>query len=256
MEVVTTTTVTIIAVHGNGGGGFRFARAQQQIPADVTFRAITLPGFADVPADPALRTLRDYAEHLHGVVTEETRPVILLGTGIGGSLLLEYVQHFAGSIDGVILHAPVGARLETRRFPRFMALPGATAFGQWLFSSPITRPLMKHMLFRDHKRIPADYLERFFQDYRRCAVFGQMFEIITAEWYAALKPSPVPAALLWGERERVLEIAHINEYKRLLPNHIVRIVPDWDHFPMIEQPGAYAQEVVTLARELARWKPV
>lgn len=242
------TTFSILAIHGNGGGGFRFARVEPYMPEEVSFHAPTLPGFAARPPDPALQTLADYAAVIHAEAEKLPRPVVLLGTGVGGAMLLEYVQHYPAA--GVILHAPVGTRLEERRFPQLMNLPGARGFGQWLFSARLTRPLFKRLLFLDHQAIPPDYLAQFFDEYRRCAVFSQMFDLITAEWYNALQPVDVPAALLWGEQERVLNVAHVDDYKQLLPAAQVRIVPGWDHFPMIEQPEAYAREIVTLAKEL------
>jgi pimeloyl-ACP methyl ester carboxylesterase len=240
--------LTIIAIHGNGGGGFRFERVLPYMPEDVCLKPITLPGFADVPRNPKLRTMRDYADYLHSVIIEEARPVVALGTGIGGAILLEYVQHYTNTLNGVILHAPVGTRLDERRFPQFMNLPFARTFGQWLISARVTRPLFKRLLFQDYTRIPAEYLDRFFKEYRQCAVFGEMFDIITPAWYNNLKPSPIPSALLWGERERVLNVNHVEDYQKLLPNSTVRIVPGWDHFPMIEEPEVYAQEIVTLAK--------
>jgi pimeloyl-ACP methyl ester carboxylesterase len=244
--------LTILALHGNGGGGFRFARVLPHIPPDVRFEAITLPGFASVPADPALRTLTDYAAYVRGLLVALPRPRLLLGTGIGGSIILEYVQHDADTVDGVILHAPVGTRLESRRFPWLMNLPGMRRLGQTLFATPLARPLWRRLLFMDAANIPADYLNHFFDEYGHCAVFGQMFDLITPAWYASLQPRALPAALLWGERERVLKADHAGDYLKLLPNAQVRIVPGWDHFPMIEQPDEYAREVVALARELVR----
>jgi pimeloyl-ACP methyl ester carboxylesterase len=247
---VSAVSFTLMAIHGNGGGGFRFARMEPFIPAAVHFQAITLPGFANSPADPRLQTVADYAAHIQRLVQQQPAPVILLGTGIGGSIILEYLQQFAGSIAGVILHAPVGTRLDERRFPWLMSLPGAKPFGQWLFSTPLMRPVWQRLFFMDYQAIPADYLRQFFDEYRQCRVFGQMFEIITAAWYQRLQPVPIPAALLWGERERVLKVEHVQDYQLLLPNAQVRIVPGWDHFPMIEQPQAYTEEVLTLARNL------
>ena len=240
--------LTIVAIHGNGGGAFRFERVLPYIPENVHFRPITLPGFAAVPADPTLQTLSDYADHLHELIAAESRPLILLGTGIGGSIALDYVQRHADSVDGLILHAPVGTRLEKRLFPRLMKLPGMRGLGQWLFSSPLTRPVFRRLLF--HQPVPDDYLNRFFAEYRQCSVFGQMFDIITADWFDRLQPVAVPTVLLWGERERVLTVDQLNDYKRLLPNHMTRTVPDWDHFPMIEQPDEYGAEVVRLAHTL------
>ncbi len=243
-----TTVITIIAIHGNGGGGFRFDRMQPHIPEDVRFVAPTLPGFADAPADPNLKTMRDYATYIHGWVKAEQAPVVLLGTGIGGSFLLEYIQHYTAA--GVIFHAPVGTRLDSRRFPWLMKLPGMRGLGKTMIASPLTRGMFKRLLFVDHHAIPGDYLNRFFDEYRQCAVFGQMFDIITADWYNALQPVNIPAALLWGADERVLSAKHIQDYQQLLPQSTVRVVDGWDHFPMIEQPIAYAAEVVALARQL------
>ena len=77
-----------------------------------------------------------------------------------------------------------------------------------------------------------------------------MFDLITPAWFRSLRPVDVPAALLWGERERVLTVDQLDDYRALLPHPLVRTVPGWDHFPMIEQPEEYADEIVSLAREL------
>lgn len=239
---------TIVALAGNGGGAFRFDLVVPHLPAGVRLRALTPPGFAGVPRDPALRTLRDYAAWLHGRLGEEARPVILLGHGIGGSIMLEYLQHYSGGpagVDGLILHAPVGARLDTRRFPRLMALPGARALGKALIAARPLRPLFRRRLFS--RPLPRAVTDRFFDEYRRCAAFGQMFDLITPRWFAALRPIAAPAALLWGANERVLGPDQAGDYRALLPLSIVRIVPGWDHYPMYEQPDEYAREIAALA---------
>ncbi|MDJ0756087.1 MAG: alpha/beta hydrolase [Ardenticatenaceae bacterium] len=243
--------INIIALHGNGGGGFRFARLEPYIPAEVRFEAVTLPGFAEKPRDPSLRSMRDYAFALRreSQLVHESGPKVLLGTGIGGSFALEYLQHF-DDVQGLILHAPVGTRLDERWFPRLMRLPGMTTLGQRVFSSRLTRPVFKKLLFVDSSTVPEDYVNQFFTAYRRCDAFGQMFEILNRAWWESLRPLNVPTALLWGERERVLTVDQLEDYKSLLPHHIVRTVPNWDHFPMIEQPEAYAREIIKLARDL------
>lgn len=240
--------LTLVALHGNGGGAFRFERIKPHLPADISFQAVTLPGFANNPADPALHSLRDYANYLQSTLAAEPRPLIVLGHGIGGSLALEFAQHFAAQIDGLILHAPVGTRLESRFLPRLMALPGAKALGQWLFSARLARPLFKRLLFS--RPVPADILDRFFDEYRRCAVFGQMFDLITPAWFRSLRPVDLPIALLWGERERVLTVDQLQDYRTLCPHAVIHTVPGWDHFPMIEQPQEYADEIVKLACKL------
>jgi pimeloyl-ACP methyl ester carboxylesterase len=242
------TCISLIALHGNGGGGFRFERSRLHYPDHIHFTAPTLPGFAGEPRDPSLRTLRDYADVLHAHVVAQPAPRVVLGTGIGGSIVLEMAQHYADDLDGIILHAPVGTRLDTRLFPRLMSLPGMKWLGQQTFASTLTRPVFRRLLFTEP--LPDDYVNRFFDEYRRCSVFGQMFEIITPAWFESLQPIDVPAALLWGEREKVLSVDQLEDYKALLPNHKVRVVPEWDHFPMIETPEMFAKVTTELAESL------
>ena len=121
----TTVDCTVIALHGNGGGAHRYARTAPHFGAGVALEALTLPGFAREPRDPAIRDLSGFAEHVAQAIASIPRPRVLLGHGIGGSIALEFVQRHAAEIDALILHAPVGARLDQRRFPALMRIPGA-----------------------------------------------------------------------------------------------------------------------------------
>jgi pimeloyl-ACP methyl ester carboxylesterase len=149
-----------------------------------------------------------------------------------------------------MLHAPVGAHLDRRLFPKLMKPRWVRRAGQRALSSPLLRPLWKRLLFRYD--VPADYLARFFGEYRRCESFGQMFDLITPEWFAGLRPVATPATLLWGAEERVLRAGQHQEFLRLLPGAEVVVVRGWDHFPMIEQPAEYTRVVLEQARSLLR----
>lgn len=65
--------------------------------------------------------------------------VALHGNGGGGSLALEFVQRFSADIDGLLLHAPVGARLRSRLLPRLLRLPGVAELGRRVFASRASR---------------------------------------------------------------------------------------------------------------------
>jgi pimeloyl-ACP methyl ester carboxylesterase len=237
--------LTIIAVHGNGGGAFRFSCLSPHLSEAVRFQAITLPGFANKPRDSNLRTLADYARYIHCEAQQAEAPCVVLGHGIGASIILELLQRDTTGIDGVILHAPVGARLSTRWFPRLMALPGAREAGRRLFASRVARPLLKRLLFS--QPVPDPILNQFFDAYRYCRVFSQMFDLITPAWFNTLRPVQMPSVLLWGERERVLSPDQMQDYLDLLPGCATHTAPHWDHFPMLEYPPEYAAVIVSLA---------
>jgi pimeloyl-ACP methyl ester carboxylesterase len=246
----------IVAVHGNGGGSTRFDTVADLFPPGVSFEAIDLPGFNGVPVDPSLVSVADYADHLAGLLsfTPDTdggqeRPVVL-GHGIGGSIALDLASRRPELLAGLILHAPVGADLDTRLFPKIMSTPPVRELIRRLIAAKPLRPIWRRLFFPTGG--PRAVLDTFFEGYRSCESFGQMFEIIDAPWFEALTPvTELPTALLWGEHDRVLKSGQTDSIRSKAPNARIVIEPGWDHFPMIEQPQEYAVVVAQLAHGLA-----
>lgn len=251
--------VTVVALHGNGGGASRFAAVREHMAPDVLLRPVTLPGFGLRPADKRLDSAAGYAERLRDQLAGEPPPVVLLGHGVGASIVLELLQRHAAMVAGAILHAPVGARLDERLLARLARLPGAAPLSRRMISSRLTRPVARRALLANWRRDgPGDGpgpeaaagAERLLDGYRHCEVFGQMLAIVDADWFEGLHPVDLPAVLLWGERERSPGDATADDYLRLLPRARVRTVPRWGRFPMVAHPAGYAAEVAGLARGL------
>lgn len=236
-------TTTLIAVHGNGGGGFRFSRLR----TECKLLCPTLPGFE---GGEVLESYQAYAHYLQQIVSTVRGPKVLLGTGIGGSLILEYLQHYPDSVDAVILHAPVGAKLRSRWFPRLMSLPGMAWLVKALLSARWLRPFWMRLFFRRPEALPPRLVAQFFASYGRCEAFVSMFHWINADWWEQLRPVRIRSVLLWGGRERMLKPEQVNDFKEKLPDAEVRIVDHWDHFPMLEQPEEYSRELETIVGEI------
>ena len=243
--------ITLVAVHGNGGGGFRFARVEPHVSDRIRFEAVTLPGFGGRPGDPALRSLPDYAEALWREIEHLPRPIVVLGHGIGGSIALDMVQRH--EIDALILHAPVGTRLERRWFPRLMKPEPVRSLIKWGISSRLTRPLVGRRFFS--RDVPVDYRNQFLDEYGRADSFSQMFDIITPEWWNELQPVDMPALMLWGSDDRVLGADQVADYQALLPQAWTDVVPGWGHFPMVEGPADYATVITDWAERLVEARP-
>ena len=238
----------IVAVHGNGGGGERFARVRER-PATPSWITPTLPGFGGRPVDTSLTTVADYADHLLRSITALDDAPVLLGHGIGGSFALDLVSRRPEAVAGLILHAPVAADLDTRLFPRIMSTRPVREAVRRAIASRVLRPVWRRLFFPHGA--PAEVLDTFFDGYRGCRAFGQMFDIIDAEWFEALPPiRGVPTAVVWGSQDRVLRSGQADRVLLKVPEAEVVVREGWDHFPMIEQPDEYAEEIRGLARRL------
>ena len=241
-------SLSVVAVHGNGGGASRYELVHPHVPDGVELRAVTLPGFSTTPRDPDLTTLADYADRLAAMFDDLERPV-LLGHGIGGSIALDLASRRPELLGGVILHSPVGASLDTRLFPRIMSTPAVRSLVKRAIAARPPRPLYRRVFFPHGA--PRDATDRFFDEYRRCEAFGDMFDLIDRPWFDGIEPvHDIPAVLLWGTEDRVLRSGQSDEIRSKVPEAEVILRDGWDHFPMIEHPEEYAREIAAIARRL------
>ncbi len=247
-------TISVIAVHGNGGGGFRWERlplplAEGLGPNDerVELHGLTLPGFQGTTLPSGTISMSTFTDAIVAEAEACSRPRVLLGHGIGGALALDAVAHHPDLVDGLILHAPVGANLDERWFPKVMSTPVVRRFAKAAVSSPITQALAGPRLFHD---APPAYGRRFLAEYARAEGFEVMFDLLTAEWFDALPETSVPTTILWGDRDRVLQPSQADDLAGRLTHSNRRIVEGWGHYPMIEQPRSYAEVVSEIAVDL------
>lgn len=246
----------LLLIHGNGGAASRFSRFQAEVrrrkwPLRVVVPE--LPGFEGRSLSEAEKNWSAFLAAL-GEATADHADArwVLYGHGIGGSLLLEWAARgFALPTGGrlvperVLLHAPVGASLQHRFFPKLMSPPPIRKLIHWLIYQPALQARWERKLFLDPEQIPADRRRQFFADYRHCAAFPVFFDLITPAWYQTLL-TRLPRTdfhFVWGERERVIASRFVDFWRRDFPDARFTIVPEWDHFPMLEQPGDFTDRM-------------
>jgi pimeloyl-ACP methyl ester carboxylesterase len=240
--------ISIIAIHGNGGGGFRFDIARPLFPENINFLTPSLPGFNCTEIPSSNYTMKQYADWLANYIKKVEQPCILMGHGLGGVFILEFLQNYSDMVSGVILHSIVGANLNKRIFPKIMKLPYLAWITKNIIAHPITRPIISKKFFQ--KKIDRLYEKKFFEAFGTCDAFEKMFNLIDYSWFKSLTPVNVPAVFLWGEKDWILKPHEINALQKLFPLNHKDIVPDWDHFPMIDRPKSYALKITELANQL------
>ena len=240
---------SITAIHGNGGGGFRFDLVRPLFPDNVNFHNPSLPGFDCNKKHTKKLTIKEYADWLADYISDIPRPNILMGHGLGGVFILEFLQKYSYLVDGVILHSIVGANLNKRIFPKLMKLPKVAFLIKNLIASPAFRPIISRKFFQN--KIDSNYEKLFFEAFGKCEVFENMFQIINYSWFRSLSKIHLPTIFLWGEKDWILSPNEINELQSLFQNSSKLIISDWDHFPMIDKPESYVSEIMRIATDLA-----
>ena len=242
-----TPAITVTAIHGNGGGAFRWERLPSPLSESVALHGPSLPGFAGRPLPSGDVTMATFVDAVIDDLESIDGKRLLLGHGIGGAIVLDAAAKRPDLVDGLILHAPVAANLETRLFPKVMSSMFVRKAAKATISSFPVRKIASRFIMAT---APQAYVERFLGEYRRADAFEVMFDLLTAEWFDALPTLEMPAVLLWGERDRIVQVVQAEAVEKKFSTVSRHIEDHWGHYPMIEQPDEYASVVSYLANEL------
>jgi len=170
-------------------------------------------------------------------------------TGIGGLVALALRARGDLLARPLILQGAVLWGLETRTFPKLMRLPGMTRLLAGAFRLDFVRSHFetKHL----QRPLSSDAREQFFAGYADAARFAAWFRWLTPALLRRLERElPArPAALdriefWWGERDTVVGVDELRLTERALDRTFpLRSFPTWGHYPMLDEPDAWSQEV-------------
>lgn len=237
---------------GNGHCAARLAGVRRSLPAEIELLDTPYPGFEGRPR------ASDFEEFLDavGAHLREAAPVRIYAMGIGG--LLALCLRARGEILEIplLLQAPILWGLERRLMPKVMRLGLARFALTRLFASA---PFQRHFVSKYFTQPPApETVRAFFDGYARCAAAPDLFAWLTPtllrslERDLAARPEALDGiAVWWGGRDRVVtlqELVWTREALSLGDRWPVRVFPQWGHYPMIDDPEGWAEE---LARVVA-----
>jgi pimeloyl-ACP methyl ester carboxylesterase len=237
---------------GNGHCAARLAAARGHLPAEVELIDTPYPGFEGRPrAESFERFLDAVGAHLR-----EAAPVRIYAMGIGG--LLALCLRARGDLGEIplLFQAPILWGLERRLMPKVMRLGLARFALTRLFASA---SFQSHFVSKYFTHPPAlETVRAFFDGYAQCAAAPDLFAWLTPALLRSLERDLAarPEALdgieiWWGGRDRVAtlqELAWTREALALGERWPVRVFPEWGHYPMIDDPAGWAEE---LARAVA-----
>ncbi|MEO1448659.1 MAG: alpha/beta hydrolase [Bacteroidota bacterium] len=249
----------LLLLHGNGGTRTRFVPMLEQWPAlypEVELHIPELSGFAGRPLPASGDYWSVFLQEIGKCVADvDSIDWVLYGHGIGGSLLMEWGARGYPLPDGsrlkprkVILHSIIGASLHKRFFPKLMRPMWIRSLMQSLITARWMQPRWEKRLFRFPDQIPSDLKRQFFADYAECEAFPVFFDMLTVPWYRSVRERHDGADwhLLWGDLERIVAAKYLDLWRADFPAATIESVPDWDHFPMLDQPMEFVQKIGNL----------
>ena len=236
---------TILLVHGFGADKSNWLRFARFLTDRYQVIAVDLPGFGDSSRPENISyDVGTQAERLADFMRElGIGRYHVVGNSMGGHIAALLAARHPNNVlsAGMFDNAGVMAPRQSELFQRL--LKGED--NPLVLRSVDDFPALLDFVFVQRPPMPSR-LEHYLAErsLERSAFNNRVFQQLR-ERYIPLEPElpkiTAPTLLLWGDRDRVLDVSSIDVMKPLLKKPSVAILRDCGHVPMIERPEETAR---------------
>ncbi|WP_296743022.1 alpha/beta hydrolase [Mesorhizobium sp.] len=233
---------TFLLLHGGAGAGSMAGLAQALARSG---RAIvpTHPGFDGEPRPEAFSRIADLAlAYLALIDRLDLKDVVLIGNSAGGWIGAEMALRNSPSIAGLILLNAVGIDPDPAGQP---------------IVDPTTLPPTERAAFAFHDPqryalAPAgpDAIATMAENQRNLRLYSGEHFMHDPALRARLARMPVPAAVVWGESDRIVDIGYGRRYADSIAGAEFHGIAEAGHFPHVERLDAVVGLVERFAGRL------
>lgn len=240
----------LMLVHGFSANNSAWLQFADKLPDDYYLIAPDLAGHGksseadSYELEKQAQRLKALADHLN------IGPFHIVGNSMGGAVSAIYAAQYPSDIASLILidsagldgdkQSPFYAELEKGNNPLIPTDEESFEYRMDLILEkqpplpwPIRPALIRETVERAelNKVIFADMLAT-----REKMDQNEMSRLISEN-------VTMPALIMWGEKDRVLDVSAVAEFKKVIPQAEVKIYPDLGHVPMLEDPAASAETI-------------
>lgn len=196
---------------------------------------VDLPGFglSDPPKKPW--SLKNYATMLLTFLRKNsiTRP-ILLGHSFGGAIALKFAHLYPDNCKGIILVSSSGIRPKSiKKRLLYLVAKG----GKLVFKFPFLKSFQDQFRQQFYRMIKSE-------DYLKSNELKDTFiKIITEDLTSILPEINTPTLIFWGAKDQETPLNLGKILQSSLPNSKIVIWGNSGHFPFLDKPEDFCQEV-------------
>jgi pimeloyl-ACP methyl ester carboxylesterase len=199
------------------------------------------PGFGGSDEPAWLDNIHDVAYFYLGFMERlDLRDAVVIGSSLGGWIALEMAVRNASRIRALSLVGPSGIHVSGLKKGDLFLWSQEEKVRNLFFDQAVAERMLAQALAPEAQEVAAK--NQF--TVARLAWEPRMYDPHLAKWLHRIK---VPVQLIWGDSDKLLPPAYAAEFKQLIPQARVDIVPQCGHLPQSEKP----QEFLRLFREFA-----
>jgi pimeloyl-ACP methyl ester carboxylesterase len=217
--------------------------AHERLGATRTVLSPSLPGFDDSSTLGGIDGPEDVVFWLLDLLDAlQLERVAVLGCGLGGWIAAEFAVRYPQRVERLVLVDAYGLRV-----------PGSLAADEFALTPAMLRPL----LFADADSDlalattpdvqPTEGVEAALHARVAGARLAWQFPY-DRKLGDRLRRATMPGLVVWGERDRLVPLAHARAYADGLPDARLTTLKGAGHYPYIESPNAFVGEVAAFLR--------
>lgn len=201
--------------------------------------APVLPGFAGTPRPDGCRSVAQLADACLALLEAlDLQQVIVVGNSVGGWLAAEIALRDSPRVQAVVLLNACGVDTGQAHRP----IPDPMAMAPAERAAAVFHDPARHALAPTTPEAAAAMAANQ-QALRVYAGEPFMHDPTLRQRLGALR---VPALLLWGQADRIVDLAYGRRFAAAMPGARLVEVPQAGHFPQIEQPALVVQHIQAL----------
>jgi pimeloyl-ACP methyl ester carboxylesterase len=243
----------LVFVHGLSGSWPNWLEQLPVFAAQHRVVALDLPGFGHSPMPAQEITIAGYARLLDGLLSRlRIDAAAVVGNSMGGFIAAELAIAFPQRVERLVLVSAAGiSTFGDRRTAR--AIPTLrrgervlTASAAWLASRSDAvarrarlREALMNVVVRHPAQLPAALAAEQLRGSGKPGFMQGLAAVIDYDVSDRLAEIAAPTLVVWGDGDRLIDVADAEVFGRLIPDARVVIFEDTGHMAMLERPAAF-----------------
>lgn len=243
----------LVFVHGLSGSWPNWLEQMAAFAGERRVVAMDLPGFGHSPMPRREISIAGYARILEGLFDAlEIDAAAVVGNSMGGFIAAELAIAVPQRVERLVLVSAAG--LSTYRNPAVArALPtmqrierAMATTGAWLASRSETvarRPRLREatlgLVVRHPSRLDGALAAEQLRGAGKPGFMAALESILGYEVRQRLPEIACPTLIVWGDRDRLIDVGDADLFEQLIPDSRKVIFEDTGHMAMLEQPERF-----------------
>jgi pimeloyl-ACP methyl ester carboxylesterase len=243
----------LVFVHGLSGSWPNWLEQLPAFAAEHRVITLDLPGFGHSPMPREMISISGYARMLDRLLDQlEIDAAAVVGNSMGGFIGAELAIAFPQRVERLVLvsaagistHAPRGSAQAVpvlRRLERI--LMASTAWAASVSDVTMRRARLRDaalgVVIRHPAKLPAALAAEQVRGAGKPGFLQALQSIVDYEIRARLGKIACPTLIVWGERDRLINVRDADVFAELIPNSRKVVFEDTGHMSMLERPEEF-----------------